>query len=1034
MADISPAHVPSSLTDPKEEILGPLVCVPLNDGSTAASARVGTLDDDRRIATITARELGKVRESLERIDKGISDLTSSISGLAARKRNPRDRDRSSDSKATVEDREDEVINPPKDPAKFTPEVRYCNSHQFKNRYGVEEGAYAMEVLIGGASAIDHLEPQTHPAMHLDPKSLQLGKNTWIHRVRINSPAIMRVLGSVNGDQDPWDGKPRCFSRPFRYFIRFQSKMEEEVKKMEEKVAQAALQSDGTSVAVDGDFGNANSRSRFVQVLNDVEKTGTDKPAEPVSETSMDDSSKEETAVTLETIYSSNDALEDVKCYVKFVKEKLLPDYHQFDGEISSKTKVRFDDLWYLFQIGDLVHIPSSPKEAHIARSSTQQTTWRIYSSRLEPLIFHMYCYYIDFDGESYGAVSHLFSIEIFKGEREVVKLSGPYPLRFMKDWEASLSQLETDGARVVDCITRRYGYYSGWTITKTPAGDELQDLKSNAGNMIKSPDHIESEVLVDYTEAFNAAPSWKPELTKFASSNLVFSSEVEKITIKTWGSLATRELLNSREDILITDDGIDEYDLNDLIKREQFLEYAGDAKPSPPTSQRDLALLPKRIFAYAVWARKFVNIDSRYLKPANEKGKEDKTFNKLEIDPRNKRMIESLVHAHFLKKKEGEDGIEFGSQDLIRGKGRGVVILLHGVPGVGKTATAEAVAQKWNKPLFPITCGDLGFTPESVEKSLSDIFRLAHLWDCVLLLDEADVFITQRDKQDLQRNALVSIFLRMLEYYNGILFLTTNRGGVLDEAVKSRVHLNLKYESLNLYQTMRIFELNIERLEEIEEQRSKAKGHRKLIVVKKDVLEFAETHFNKYENSNGIGRWNGRQIRNAFLIASSLAHYEGESQPELQTQLRSSHFNLVDETTILYDNFRSNVLGGADDAIAYDRMERDAPMPPPVRRSSAQVPLAQGQNFHGGQGYPTQQATVTTSYTNTASNFHERGVSGAPRGFRSHSPTYMEELGGFQAHTKANMGGGWELLRRLWQRLQASREIMVFQFRTRPPR
>lgn len=236
----------------------------------------------------------------------------------------------------------------------------------------------------------------------------------------------------------------------------------------------------------------------------------------------------------------------------------------------------------------------------------------------------------------------------------------------------------------------------------------------------------------------------------------------------------------------------------------------------------------------------------------------------------------------------------------------------------------------------------------------------------------------------------LKVFLRMLEYYNGILFLTTNRGGVLDEAVKSRVHLNLKYESLNLYQTMKIFELNIERLEEIEEQRSKAKGHRKLIVVKKDVLEFAENHFNKYENSNGIGRWNGRQIRNAFLIASSLAHYEGEDQPELQKQLRSSHFNLVDETTILYDKFRSNVLGGADDAVAYDRMERDAPMPPPVRRSSTQVPLAQGQNFQGGQGYPPQQAAIQGSYTNTVSNLqYERVVPGAPRGFQTTHTTNL---------------------------------------------
>jgi SpoVK/Ycf46/Vps4 family AAA+-type ATPase len=83
-------------------------------------------------------------------------------------------------------------------------------------------------------------------------------------------------------------------------------------------------------------------------------------------------------------------------------------------------------------------------------------------------------------------------------------------------------------------------------------------------------------------------------------------------------------------------------------------------------------------------------------------------------------------------------------------------ILLHGVPGVGKTATAEAVAQASRKPLFPITCGDLGVSPQEVDAALTSIFRLANLWDCVLLLDEADVFLSRRELGDLERNALVS--------------------------------------------------------------------------------------------------------------------------------------------------------------------------------------------------------------------------------------------------------------------------------------
>ncbi|KAH6962786.1 hypothetical protein DER45DRAFT_534024 [Fusarium avenaceum] len=96
-------------------------------------------------------------------------------------------------------------------------------------------------------------------------------------------------------------------------------------------------------------------------------------------------------------------------------------------------------------------------------------------------------------------------------------------------------------------------------------------------------------------------------------------------------------------------------------------------------------------------------------------------------------------------------------QDLVGGKGSGLFILLQGVPGVGKTAAAEAVAQAHEKRLFTITCRDLGLTPEAVDTKLNEVFRLAHLWDRVLLLDEADAFFPRRDTYNLQRNALVFV-------------------------------------------------------------------------------------------------------------------------------------------------------------------------------------------------------------------------------------------------------------------------------------
>lgn len=179
----------------------------------------------------------------------------------------------------------------------------------------------------------------------------------------------------------------------------------------------------------------------------------------------------------------------------------------------------------------------------------------------------------------------------------------------------------------------------------------------------------------------------------------------------------------------------------------------------------------------------------------------------------------------------------------------------------------------------------------------------------------------------------------MLEYYNGIIFLTTNRAGVLDEAVKSRVHLNLYYDHLNEEQTVAIFRQHIQRLRDIERQRNPNQNEQ-IMVLHKEIIQFAREHFNQRDNINGsgsnFGRWNGRQIRNAFLIASSLAHYDSEDEggdeetDELeepgrkkQKQLGRSQFEIVAQTTLMYDHYRASVHSGkSDEHVAFEREER----------------------------------------------------------------------------------------------------------------
>ena len=164
----------------------------------------------------------------------------------------------------------------------------------------------------------------------------------------------------------------------------------------------------------------------------------------------------------------------------------------------------------------------------------------------------------------------------------------------------------------------------------------------------------------------------------------------------------------------------------------------------------------------------------------------DEAFDQLVLAPEKKELIRSLV-------------IDSGSgfQDIISGKGGGCIFLLHGEPGVGKTLTAEAVSELLHRPLYSVSVGELGVDIESLEKNLRRILDVAQIWNAVILIDEADIFLEKRGNSDIVRNACVGVVLRLLEYHQGVLFLTTNRVKEFDSAFYSRISIALKYGSLN---------------------------------------------------------------------------------------------------------------------------------------------------------------------------------------------------------------------------------------------
>lgn len=182
-----------------------------------------------------------------------------------------------------------------------------------------------------------------------------------------------------------------------------------------------------------------------------------------------------------------------------------------------------------------------------------------------------------------------------------------------------------------------------------------------------------------------------------------------------------------------------------------------------------------------------------------------------------------------------------------------------------------AVAEIARLPLYFVTSGELGASPGQLEEGLKRALEIAKTFHAVLLLDEADVFLEQRAAHDLERNALVSIFLRLMEYYRGILVLTTNRIQAFDEAFHSRIHISLHYSPLTAEAREQIWRTFAAKMEP-------------------DVIDLSDEDYKVFAKSE----LNGREIKCSLGSCQALAAESGE-------KVSAKHVNRVLEIMASFD-------------------------------------------------------------------------------------------------------------------------------------
>ncbi|KAK8137127.1 hypothetical protein PG984_005067 [Apiospora sp. TS-2023a] len=653
----------------------------------------------------------------------------------------------------------------------------------------------------------------------------------------------------------------------------------------------------------------------------------------------------------ERLADSVTALLHLRCLIKFFDNEVKPKVEYFAS--NDCRKIRFRDLWYLYKTGDEVIDQPAKQVYRIMRVesprhmgmdlSNRPLDWHQKAEAERRSIFKVHCSYVAFNGKEFGPVSVTFNISPFAGLRDIDSLP-IYPLRLDNDPDLR-GKLIARGKMLLILATLEPMYYTGPSL--------------NSG------EDIDSQVIVDVKEALvdEKRNAWAPIIAHiapgFEQSQAACSDPCCRWLMTSQEHRIDEDLSRSFIQSLVSKTP---FQKSSLVIAPRLLEEILPGTENGPNDDEFL-VMTYRAFGFVLRTRKWAQLDLTYLRHENKEVRDSTlgAFDRLELPDGHREMVKSLVTQHFRDKRAA--GTRDNPTDIIRGKGKGLIMLLHGAPGVGKTTTAEGVAELFHKPLFHITCGDLGTTARDVEAELEKNFALASRWGCILLLDEADVFLSARERKDFERNGLVAVFLRMLEYYTGILFLTTNRIGDFDEAFASRIHMSLYYPELDELKTKKVFKLNLDLIQE----RFGRQG-RKITYDVSSIEDFAEQHYRKHVYS----RWNGRQIRNACQTALALAEYDAhggqiaqddvDDDSDVVVALQLRHFLLVQTAYLDFGRYLGDIRGTQGDRRAIDyglRAKTQTPYQNPEPSHSSPVFYASGLNANSY--LPTHLPTGYTS-------------------------------------------------------------------------